>query len=213
VTLGARDIEKRFEHRGILRKASLTVAPGEIVLLRGQNGSGKTTFARILATLLDSDAGTLTVDGEPVKRRLRAVRRMIGFTSHRPLLYSGLSPLENLEFFGRLSGVRDARRRAEGFLARFGLTSFAGSPVDRFSRGMLQRVALIRAFLPEPRILVLDEPYAGLDDEGASILDALLGEARARGAATLVISHGTERPIPGVTRVCALRDGVIEGKP
>jgi ABC-2 type transport system ATP-binding protein len=210
VTLGARDIEKRFEHRVILRKASLTVAPGEIVLLRGQNGSGKTTFARILATLLASDAGTVTVDGEPVMRRLRAARRMIGFTSHRPLLYSGLSPLENLEFFGRLSGVRDACGRALGLLARFGLTPFAGSPVDRFSRGMLQRVAIIRAFLPEPRILILDEPYAGLDDEGASILNALIAEARGREAATLIISHGRDRVIPGITRECVLSGGTIE---
>jgi len=213
VTLGARDIEKRFERRAVLRRVSLELKPGEIILLRGQNGSGKTTFARILATTLGYDAGKLTLDGEPVQRRLQAARRAIGFLSHRPLIYLGLSPLENLELFGTLAGVPDARSRAERLLARFGLTEWAETPVERFSRGMLQRVALIRALLPEPRVLILDEPYAGLDDEGAATLNALLGEARGRGAAALVISHDRERVVPGITRACALVNGAIEPSP
>jgi ABC-type multidrug transport system ATPase subunit len=209
VTLGARDIQKRFGQRAVLRNASLDLNGGEIVFLRGANGSGKTTLARILATVLASDAGTLTLDGEPIRRKLGLARRAIGFVSHRPLLYLGLTPLENLEFFGRLAGVSDARPRAERLLGRFGLTDSAGIPVERFSRGMLQRVALIRALLPEPRVLILDEPYAGLDDEGAGTLNALLEEARGRGAATLVISHDRERVVPGITRTVALVNGAI----
>ena len=213
MTLGARGIEKRFSSRPVLRGASIELGPGEIVLLRGANGSGKTTFARILATTLAADAGTVTLDGEPVQRRIGSARRAIGFVSHRPLLYLGLTPLENLEFFGRLAGVADARLRAERLLHQFGLTPFARTPMERFSRGMLQRVALIRALLPSPGVLILDEPYAGLDDEGSSTLNALLEEARGRGAASLVISHDRDRITPLTTRERELKHGVIEPSP
>lgn len=212
MTLAARDIEKRFEHRPILRRASLEIRPGEVILLQGANGSGKTTFARILSTTLHADRGTVTLDGEPVGRSLRAARRAIGFSSHRPLLYLGLTPLENLDFFGRLSGIADARARAGDLLQRFGLGAFADHTVDRFSRGMLQRVALARALLSGPRVLILDEPYAGLDDEGTATLNSLLAEARDRGAATLVISHDRDRAAPVLTAARSLRDGVIEAE-
>lgn len=213
MTLAARDIGKRFEHRAVLRGASLTLQPGEIVVLRGANGSGKTTLARILATALAADKGEVTLDGRPIHRSLRDARRAIGFLSHRPLLYLGLTPLENLEFFGRLAGVPDARARAEGLLARFGLREFSGVTTERFSRGMLQRVALSRALLPEPRLLILDEPYAGLDDEGARTLNALLLDARGRGAAALLVSHDREHMVSGVTRTLALEGGVVEAAP
>ncbi len=213
MTLAARDIGKRFERRVVLRKASLELHPGEIVLLRGTNGSGKTTFARILATALAADSGTVTLDGDAVRNKLGPARRSIGFTTHRPLLYLGLTPLENLEFFGRLAGVSDARRRAERLLARFGLEGFAKTPVERFSRGMLQRVVLGRALLPEPRFLILDEPYAGLDEEGTATLNSLLAEARGRGTGALLVSHDRERLVPGITRECVIRDGRIEALP
>ncbi|HXF58722.1 MAG TPA: heme ABC exporter ATP-binding protein CcmA [Candidatus Saccharimonadales bacterium] len=211
MTLAARDLEKRFDGRVVLRQASLEIRPGEIVLLEGRNGSGKTTLTRILATALSADAGTVTLDGTPVRRSLRQARRAIGFLTHRPLLYLGLTPLENLEFFGRMAGVPDAASRAKTLLTRFGLEEFASVPMEHFSRGMLQRVALGRALLHEPRVLLLDEPYAGLDEQGVTTLNAVLGEARARGAATLVVSHDRERVAPLATRTCSLRDGAVEG--
>ena len=210
MTLAARDIEKRFDRRAVLRKASLELHPGETILLQGPNGSGKTTLARILATTLAADAGTVTLDGRPVRRGLTESRRAIGFAGHRPLLYLGLTPLENLEFFGKLAGVPDARARALRLLAGFGLEEFSGIPMEHFSRGMLQRVALGRALLPQPRVLILDEPYAGLDEQGADALNTLLSEARGQGATALLISHTRERIVPGIARSYALRNGVIE---
>jgi len=213
VILRAQEIRKRFESRWVLRSASLTLESGECVLLQGANGSGKTTFAQILATLLAADRGSLEIDGSPPEKNRRAARRAIGFASHRPLLYPGLTPLENLAFFGRLAGVPDAAPRAGALLDRFGLSAFARTPMERFSRGMLQRVALTRALLPNPRLLILDEPYAGLDDEGSGTLNALLAEAKGRGAGMLLIAHERERAGALVTRRLLMRDGAVEPSP
>lgn len=210
MTLRAQGIVKRFGRRAVLAGASIELGPGESVLLMGTNGSGKTTLARILATALHADRGTVSLDGEAVSRRLQAARRAIGFASHRPLLYLGLTPLENLTFFGRLAGVADAPARAERLLERFGIAAFARIPIERFSRGMLQRIALSRALLPEPRILVLDEPYAGLDDAGTRTLNEVLLEAVRQGASALVISHDRDRVTPLHPRACAMRDGRVE---
>ena len=208
--LRANEVRKRFESRSVLRDASLELEAGECVLLQGANGSGKTTLAQILATLLAPDRGTVEFEGAPLEKNRQAARRLLGFASHRPLLYPGLTPLENLGFFGRLAGVNDANARASALLDRFGLSAFAGKTMEHFSRGMLQRVALSRALLPGPRLLILDEPYAGLDDEGSGTLNALLVEAKDRGAATLIIAHERERASALVTRHCLLRNGAVE---
>lgn len=209
MTLRAEGIQKRFESRWVLRDASLALGPEEIVLMTGANGSGKTTFAHILASLLHPDGGEIRFEGAPIEKLRRAARRAIGFASHRPLLYLGLTALENLEFFGRMAGVRDARARGGALLERFALTSFSRTPIERFSRGMLQRVALSRAFLADPRALILDEPYAGLDEEGAATLNAMLAEAKRRGAATLVASHEREQLGSLRTRACRLAEGHV----
>lgn len=210
--LRAEGIRKRFETRWILRDASVALAAGEVVLLAGRNGSGKTTLARILATLLEADRGEIHFDGAPLRHSRRAARRAMGFASHRPLLYLGLTPLENLSLFGRLTGVRDPSARAAELLERLQMGPFAKTPVERFSRGMLQRVALARAFLGEPRLLLLDEPYTGLDDDGTAELNALIRESRDRGAASLIISHDRERLGALRTRLCTMQEGrVLEG--
>lgn len=211
--LRARGIHKRFETQWVLRDASLELEAGEVLLLSGRNGSGKTTFARILATLLEPDAGEITFEGRPLDRERRVIRRALGFSSHRPLLYLGLTPLENLTLFGKLAGVPSPSARASQLLDRLQMTPSARTPVDRFSRGMLQRVALARAFLGTPRLLLLDEPYAGLDEEGTAALNALIGEAKGRGAATLVISHDRARLGPLPTRLCTVDQGHVVEAP
>ncbi|HET9951755.1 MAG TPA: ABC transporter ATP-binding protein [Candidatus Eisenbacteria bacterium] len=208
--LRAEGIQKRFDTRIVLRDADIEIAPGGITLLLGTNGSGKTTLANILATLLSPDRGVLTVDGEPIARRRAAARRSIGFASHRPLLYLGLTPLENLSFFGGLAGVPSPERRAMELLERLGMAPFARSPVERFSRGMLQRIVLARALLADPKILILDEPYTGLDETGVAVVNEVLRDARERGAGSLVITHEPERVRPLATRVLRMNAGRVE---
>ena len=208
--LRAEGIQKRFDTRVVLRDAEIEIAPGGITLLLGTNGSGKTTLANILATLLTPDRGRLTADGVPVANRRAASRRKIGFASHRPLLYLGLTPLENLSFFGGLAGVRAPERRAMELLERLGMAPFARSPVERFSRGMLQRIVLARALLADPEILLLDEPYTGLDEEGVAVVNDVLRDARERGTGSLVITHEPERVRALATRVLRMHAGRVE---
>jgi heme exporter protein A len=208
--LRAEGIQKRFDTRVVLRDAEIEITPGSITLLLGANGSGKTTLANILATLLPPDRGRLTADGEPLARRRAASRRKIGFASHRPLLYLGLTPLENLSFFGGLAGVAAPERRAMELLERLGMAPFARSPVERFSRGMLQRIVLARALLTDPAVLLLDEPYTGLDEEGVAVVNDVLRDARERGTGSLVITHEPERVRPLATRVLRMHAGRVE---
>jgi heme ABC exporter ATP-binding subunit CcmA len=210
VSLRAEGVRKRFDDRTILAGASFTLSAGEVVLLAGANGSGKTTFARIVATLLAPDDGEVTLDDQPVLSRRAEARRTIGFSTHLPLLYESLTPIENLEFFGKLAGVIDARSRAETLLGRLGMTPFAQTPLHTFSRGMLQRVVLCRALLPRPRFLILDEPYAGLDPDGTAALNGLVREAVSDGAAALLVGHDPERASGLATRLVRLAQGRIE---
>ncbi|HLQ66419.1 MAG TPA: ABC transporter ATP-binding protein [Candidatus Limnocylindrales bacterium] len=208
--LRADNIRKRFEGGWVLRDASLALDAGDVVLLTGRNGSGKTTLARVLATLLEPDSGDLRFQDKPLREARREARRAIGFVSHKALLYLGLTPMENLILFGKLAGVSAPEARAAELLERLQMAPFARTPVERFSRGMLQRVSLARAFLVRPRILLLDEPYAGLDPDGTAELNALIQESKLRGAATLVLSHDRERLGPLRTRLCVMEQGRVE---
>ena len=195
----------------MLHDASIALDAGEVVHLAGANGSGKTTLARILATLLEADEGIVLLEGAPLRKSRRAARRSIGFVSHQPLLYLGLTPLENLTMFGRLGGVPNPAARASELLERLGMTPYAKTSMERFSRGMLQRVALARAFLGEPRLLILDEPHAGLDDEGTAALNGMIAERIGRGAAALIASHDRDRlgAIGTGARSCLLDQGRV----
>jgi heme exporter protein A len=179
----ARGLEKRYGDKRVLRGVGFEVAPDGFLLVTGPNGSGKTTLLRLCAGLAVPTAGELDVPFE---------RGRIGYIGHEPLVYRELTALENLDLYGRLYRVAERRERTGMLLERFGLWEARHERADSYSRGMLQRLALCRALLHDPDLLVLDEPYSGLDEDGAALLDRELAEARSS-AAFLVATHDPAR--------------------
>ena len=198
---------KRFGSRFALRGVDLEVGEGECLTLVGPNGAGKTTLLRILATLSRPTAGSIEVDGIDLSREANAFRRRIGFLSHQPLLYDDLTGEENLRFYGRMYQVADLERRLLALLDRVGLTHSGRDLVRTYSRGMKQRLAIARAFLPDPAVLLLDEPYTGLDRKAAQMLDQVLQEVGIGHRTVLLTTHNLERGLSLSQRVVALVQG------
>jgi ABC-type multidrug transport system ATPase subunit len=179
----ARGLEKRFGEKEVLQGVDLELAAGGFLLVTGRNGSGKSTLLRLFAGLLAPTAGELAVAAE---------RSQIGYLGHEPLVYRQLSALENLELYGRLYRVPERRERVGMLLERYGLWEARHEQVASYSRGMQQRLALCRTLLHDPALVLLDEPYAGLDGEGLALLDSEL--ALLAGERTVVVSsHLPER--------------------
>jgi heme exporter protein A len=192
---------RRFGERAALDGVSLELAAGETLLLTGGNGAGKTTLLRVLATVLRPHAGAVSVAGHELPRQARAVRPLIGYVGHEPLVYPSLTALENLELYASLHG-----RSAESCrpaLAMVGLERRRNDRAADLSRGMRQRLALARAWLHQPALLLLDEPTAGLDGEGRELLNGMLDEHR---GAALVATHEPDR---FAGRELRLRDGRV----
>jgi ABC-type multidrug transport system ATPase subunit len=182
----ARSLAKRFGEKEVLRGIDLELGRDELLLVTGRNGSGKSTLLRLLAGLLTPSSGELTVGVD---------RRAIGYLGHDPLVYLELTAAENLELYGRLYRVPERRERIGMLLERLGLWDARHDRVSTYSQGMQQRLAICRTLLHDPALLLLDEPFAGLDREGAALLDEQLGELLA--ARTIVVSsHQPERLEP-----------------
>jgi heme exporter protein A len=190
----ARKLGKRFGDKRVLRNVDLDVARGAFAVVTGPNGSGKTTLLRMCAGLAVPTEGELSVG---------AMRAAIGYLAHEPLVYRELSALENLELYGRLYRVAERRERIGMLLERFGLWDVRHDRVVSYSRGMTQRLALCRALLHEPELLVLDEPYTALDSAGAELLDAQLSELHAE-RTVLLATHDPDRVAPLATTRLAL---------
>jgi heme exporter protein A len=194
------DVGRAYGDRIALAGVTLALEDGRTLAVFGANGAGKSTLLRILATLLRQHRGTVRVLGAELPREGWAARGRIGFLGHEPLLYRELTARENLRFHARLHGVEAGR--AETLLDAVGLTGRADEPVRTFSRGMVQRVAVCRAVLHDPELLLLDEPLAGLDPGAAAAVEALLGR-RTR----VVISHDVEHGLAEADLVLGLRRG------
>jgi ABC-type multidrug transport system ATPase subunit len=191
--ISARGLSKRYGMKRVLERLDLDVPRGGFTIVTGPNGSGKTTLLRLVSGLAAPTGGTLDVAVD---------RAQIGYLAHEPLVYRELTALENLDLYGRLYRVPERRERIGMLLERFGLWDARREPVSSFSRGMQQRLALCRALLHEPELLLLDEPFNALDEEGADLLDGELADLSGR--TFLVATHDPGRLEPLATGRLAL---------
>ena len=197
-------IEHDFGERQVLRGVELRIEPGASLALFGDNGAGKTTLLRIVAGLLRPSRGAARIGGVPALTAGPALRRRVGFLSHRPLVWGGLTADENLRLVGRLYGLADDATGAA--LERVGLAAHAGTRARDLSQGQRQRLGVARALVAEPDLLLLDEPHAGLDGRGSELLDTLLEGLR--GSATIVLAtHDHERGRRICQNALTLTDG------
>lgn len=200
---------KRFGLKTVLRGVDFDVQPGEFVALLGPNGAGKTTFLRILASLSRPSLGEVSVAGYRLPNEAAAVRARLGVVSHLPLLYGDLSAEENLRFYGRMYGIVDLESRITEVLEMVGLDNRRRDLVRTFSRGMQQRLAIGRAVLHDPDVMLFDEPYTGLDQDASSMLDDVLKTVAAQGRTVVMTSHDLARAEDLATRFDILSRGVI----
>jgi heme exporter protein A len=205
--ISVKKLVKRFGPVTVLRELDLEVSPGEFVALLGPNGAGKTTLLRILATLSKPNSGLVEVASFKLPTQAVYVREQLGVVSHLPLLYGDLSAEENLAFYSRLYNVSDSRR--EQVLGLVGLSARKNDLVRTYSRGMQQRLAIGRAILHSPRILLLDEPHTGLDQEAGEILDKVLREVALEGRTVIMTSHDLVRAADLASRLVVLSKGKI----
>jgi len=200
---------KRFGTKTVLRGLDFEVQPGEFVALLGPNGAGKTTFLRILSSLARPSAGEVRVAGFRLPHHAAAVRARLGVVSHLPLLYGDLTAEENLRFFARLYNVRNHAQRISEVLKMVGLESRRKDLVRDYSRGMQQRLAIGRAVLHDPDVILFDEPYTGLDQDASAMLDEVLRAVAAQGRTVVMTSHDLARAEDLATRFDILSRGII----
>jgi heme ABC exporter ATP-binding subunit CcmA len=202
-------VRKAYGLRPVLRDVSFEVAAGQCVAVLGPNGAGKTTLLRILATLTRPVRGSVAIVGYDALREAQAVRRVVGFVGHTPLLYDELTARENLLFFARMYGLPEGEKRADALLKRVGMRNRANDRVATFSRGQAQRVALARGILHDPQVLLLDEPDTGLDEDALSLLHELVQERQGAGKTTLLTTHTLERGLAWSGAVIVLIGGRV----
>jgi heme exporter protein A len=204
-----RKLTKRFGAKTVLRGLDFQVERGEFVALLGPNGAGKTTFLRILASLSQPTLGDVRVAGYRLPSQSEHVRRKLGVVSHLPLLYGDLTAEENLRFFGRMYAVEDLEQRVAEVLSLVGLASRRRDLVRTFSRGMQQRLAIGRAVMHDPEVMLFDEPHTGLDQDACNMLDGVLREVAVRGRTVVMTSHDLVRAADLASRFDILSRGQI----
>jgi heme exporter protein A len=207
--LELRNMTKLLGEKLVLRNITLTLEKGEILAVIGPNGAGKSTFFKCTVGLLQPTSGEILLNGKLVKKNSGEVKQRIGFLGHESFLYNTLSPLENLKFYGKLYKVKDLDRKANDLLEEVGLYLFRDMPIRSFSRGMMQRLAIARVLLPDPEILMLDEPHTGLDQEAVALLNKIIKKKQASGTSILIISHDFEQVHALADRVAVLKKGKI----
>jgi heme exporter protein A len=204
-----RKLVKRFGLKPVLRGLDFQVEAGEFVALLGPNGAGKTTFLRILASLSRPSLGDVRIAGYQLPAQAAALRRRLGVVSHLPLLYGDLTAEENLAFYARMYSLPEINQRVAEVLDLVGLAPRRRDLVRTFSRGMQQRLAIGRAVLHDPDVMLFDEPHTGLDQDACQMLDTVLREVAARGRTVVMTSHDLARTADLASRFDILSRGVI----
>ncbi|WP_313799441.1 heme ABC exporter ATP-binding protein CcmA [Cytobacillus sp.] len=207
--LELKDITKIIGDKIILKKFSLALVPGESVAVVGPNGAGKSTFFKLAAGLMQPTSGEILLNGEQIKKKTHLLKKRIGYLGHESFLYSALTPLENLQFYGKLYKVKNIEEKSLELLKAVGLHYFKDIPIRSFSRGMIQRLAIARVLLADPEFLLLDEPHTGLDQEAVTLLNQLIKERQEQGISILLISHDFEQVIKVCDRVLILNKGRV----
>ena len=202
-----RELGRRFAGVAALHALDLTVRAGEALAVFGPNGAGKSTLLRLLATLLRPSGGSVRLFERPVSDGSAAARRRIGFLSHQSFLYPDLTPTENLDFYARMFRLPRPAERVRALIERVGLSGWAHRPVRTLSRGLEQRCALARALVHEPELLLLDEPFTGLDVDASAMLAGMLRETHANGTTLLMTTHDLARSVEICRRAIILNRG------
>ncbi|MEW6489835.1 MAG: heme ABC exporter ATP-binding protein CcmA [Thermodesulfobacteriota bacterium] len=205
--LCAEGVRKTYGGVEALRGVSFALARGEFLCLFGPNGAGKSTLLKILSTLLPLSAGTVRVQGFDLEEHAEAYRARLGVVSHQSYLYDDLTALENLEFYAGLYAVAHPRETAERLLEQAGLYERRHSPVAEFSRGMVQRLSIARALVNDPSLLLLDEPYTGLDEHAANRLRGQLERLHDQERTIVMVTHNLRRGLEAATRLGILARG------
>lgn len=202
-------LSKAFGNLYALRNVSFAVEPAEFLAIFGPNGAGKTTLIRILATLARPSDGSIAIEGQMLRENSEHIRRRIGVIAHQTFLYEELTAEENLRFYGKLYDVSDLDTKISRIIEDVGLTLRQRDRVRTFSRGMQQRLSIARAMLHDPSILLLDEPYTGLDQHASEMLTGWLRRLRSGKRTILMVTHDLERGIDLADRVAILNQGRI----
>ena len=208
--LRASQLTKDFGPRTIVKNATLSVNPGEVVTIFGPNGAGKTTLIKILATLLKPTSGELEIEGVDAIESYADVRGMLGVVVHEMLAYPAFSPYENLKFFGQMYSVKQLEHRCMTLLTEVGLQRFTHEPLHIFSRGMTQRFMIARALLHHPSVLLLDEPFSGLDASATQFVLERIAQEQQNGKGIVITTHNTALGYLVGTRFFFMIDGELE---
>ncbi|GHI01008.1 ABC transporter ATP-binding protein [Neobacillus kokaensis] len=202
-------LTKQADNKLILRGIDLSILKGETVAILGPNGAGKSTLLKVLASLIKPTAGSVKINGLELKKNQLEIKRMLGYLPHSSLLYDHYSPLENLVFFGNIYGATEVEQRAVRLVKEVGLSFFLNEPVKNFSRGMIQRIAIARAIIHEPEVLLLDEPHTGLDQGAISILNNVILSMKGKKTTTLMVTHDFKQAAEICDRIIIMKNGRI----
>ena len=200
-------LHRSFAGVPVLKDLDLDLTWGNIQSIFGANGSGKTTLVRILASLTRPDSGRIQIMGRELKSNSIALRRLVGFVSHQPLLYGDLTGYENLRFYGRMFKLQDLESCIEQAAAQMGVLDLLNRQIRTLSHGMQKRLSLARAILHKPPILLLDEPETGLDQEALGYLETMLEDGKVLPRTVLMTTHSLERGLYLSDRVAILAKG------